>query len=483
MKKFNPTFLVAVALAGLMVVTSTRPSLALQAFVTIVNCAISTACVVGNNTSTGPGVQGTSSLGRGVVGQTKRNSTLSSNGQAGVLGQDLSTSGIFDTGVSGTSVRGVGVLGTSSSNAGVSGTSTSGTGVRGTSSSTSGVVGTTSTGAQAILGQAVNTVGVKGQTTSSSGAGAGVQGISNASGSGVLGQSTNGIGLQGVAPHSAGVLGNGFIGVEAEDLSASTHTGTVLFGNGFGAQLFRLNNSHGTDVATVSDFGILNSFAITAGSSAVGTGVNANGAFAGVQGSAATANARGVQGNNTSSSGSTAVYANGFGGAEFRGNGSNGADNFIVDNSGNVFAHGFFATLAAAQPTTNGATIQTYSHETRSPTIEDFGEATLAAGHAYVRLDPSFSGALARGVPYFVFITPLGPTRGSLYVSQRTAGGFYVHENGGGASTVAFDYRIVGKRYMATNALRPMVTLHAPKIPPVIPTFETHPKTRSVIPH
>jgi hypothetical protein len=81
-----------------------------------------------------------------------------------------------------------------------------------------------------------------------------------------------------------------------------------------------------------------------------------------------------------------------------------------------------------------------------------------------------------------VFITPLGPTRGSLYVAQRTPSGFYVHENGGGLSTVAFDYRIVGKRFVPTNAPQPTVMRNS-KIPPVIPTFEAHPKVRLVTPH
>jgi hypothetical protein len=89
-------------------------------------------------------------------------------------------------------------------------------------------------------------------------------------------------------------------------------------------------------------------------------------------------------------------------------------------------------------------------------------------------LDPAFAGALARGVLYLVFITPMGPTRGSLYVSQRTASGFYVHESGAAASTVAFDYRIVGKRYMAAVPRVP-ITLHAPKI---VPTIVRHPKRR-----
>ncbi|MSO20742.1 MAG: hypothetical protein EXQ56_09835 [Acidobacteria bacterium] len=33
-----------------------------------------------------------------------------------------------------------------------------------------------------------------------------------------------------------------------------------------------------------------------------------------------------------------------------------------------------------------------------------------------------------------------------MYVSQKTPGTFEVRENGGGASTATFDYRIIGRR-------------------------------------
>jgi hypothetical protein len=367
--------------------------------------------VSGTNTGSGPGVQGTSSSHQGVIGQTKFNSTATTNGQAGVLGQDVSTSGQFDRGVTGKSTRGLGMLAVSSSGIGLN--------------------AQTTTGPEAIL------------------ANAGTGGV--------------------------GVVGVGSTGVEGEDFGVSTHT-TDLFANGFGAQLIRANNQHGVDVLSVSDAGITNAFAITAGSNAVGTGVNSNGSFAGVQGSdAAATGGHGIQGNNTADGSSVAVFANGFGGFEFVGNGSNSLNNFTVDNFGNVHAHSFTADLAYRAPGANGTVLSTYSHESRSPTIEDFGEATLAVGHAYVRLDPAFAGALVRGLPYFVYITPLGPTRGSLYVTQRTPTGFYVRENGVGGSTVAFDYRIVGKRYIA--AAPPLQAMPPfPKVRPVIPTFPSHPK-------
>lgn len=467
MNKINLAFAVATPLAATVTLTLMRPALAVSAFTTF-TCATVSACVIGNNTSSGPGVQGTSALGEGVTGQAKFNSTTSANGQAGVLGQDLSASGIFNAGVSGTSVRGVGVRGTSSSNAGVSGISTSATGVRGTSTSASGVVATTNTGPQAILGQGVTTVGVAGRVTSS--------------GTGVLASTPNGVALNASAHSGIGVEANGNIGLIASDAGVASHV-TDLFVNGFGAQLVRVNNSHGVDVLTTSNFGITNAFAITAGSGAVGTGVNSNGGYAGVQGSAAAPTAYGVQGNNTNNAASVAVRANGFGGPEFVGNGSNGVDNFVVDNSGNVFAHSFNATLSASTRTANGGVIQTYSHETRSPTIEDFGEAALTSGQAYVRLDSGFSSALVPGVPYFVFITPLGPTRGMLYVSQRTQLGFYVHESGVPGSSVAFDYRVVGKRFIPASAPQVLVTTHAAKTPPSIPTFAATPKERPAIPH
>jgi hypothetical protein len=46
---------------------------------------------------------------------------------------------------------------------------------------------------------------------------------------------------------------------------------------------------------------------------------------------------------------------------------------------------------------------------------------------------------------YHVFLTPKGDCKG-LYVANETAGGFEVHELGGGSSSIAFDYRIVAKR-------------------------------------
>jgi hypothetical protein len=313
----------------------------------------------------------------------------------------------------------------------------------------------------------------------------GVQGIASGFGPGVFGQSSLGIGVEGTGSHTEGVLGNGNIGVEGEDFAGTNSPSTRddVFANGFGGRLFRANNSHGVDVFVVNDTGFTTIQQLSAGTSTTITGVSGFGTGVGVQGStnATVFPDAGIQGNNTGAAGSVAIRANGFGGREFVGNGSNGLDNFIVDNSGNVFAHSFNATLAATQATANGTAISTYSNEVRTPTIEDFGEATLVGGQVYVRLDSGFAGALARGAPYYVFITPMGPTHG-LYVSQRTSSGFYVREMLPGTSRVTFDYRIVGKRYLQ-SVPQPFVTRNAPKVPIAAPMLESHAKVRLGIPH
>jgi hypothetical protein len=69
---------------------------------------------------------------------------------------------------------------------------------------------------------------------------------------------------------------------------------------------------------------------------------------------------------------------------------------------------------------------------------------------------------------------------GSLYVSQRTPSGFFVRENELGHSTVAFDYRIVGRPYGVAIQHLPSapLTRQGPKIPLQMPTFPTHAKIR-----
>ena len=76
--------------------------------------------------------------------------------------------------------------------------------------------------------------------------------------------------------------------------------------------------------------------------------------------------------------------------------------------------------------------------------FEDFGTAKLRNGRAVVALDADFAKVIKRG-DYRVFVTPEGDCRG-LYIRNRSAASFEVRELGGGKSSVAFSYRIVGRR-------------------------------------
>jgi hypothetical protein len=356
MKRLNVALGIIVAFTFLAGITTTSPTFAVQAF-SIVTCAATTACTGGTNTSSGPGVQGVSSRGKGVVGQTKFNSTSASNGQAGVLGADLSTSGAFDSGVSGTSIRGAGVAGKSSSNAGVQ--------------------GVTSTFA------------------------------------GVLGKATSGI----------GVLGVGHFAVEGSDNNTG---GDNILANGTGGNLFRGNNSAGLDVFTIADNGVETTATVNTPYLELDRG-----------------NTGGIYILGTSTTGNFSIGANGD--ASFDGQVS--ADSAYFTGTVSAASYTTHAAIVTRQRTSAGSEVQTYASQSTAPMLEDVGEAELVSGQAYVRIDARFAGTIARATPYYVFITPEGPTRGTLYTTQKTVYGFAVRESYPGHSTVAFDYRIVAKPY------------------------------------
>jgi hypothetical protein len=76
--------------------------------------------------------------------------------------------------------------------------------------------------------------------------------------------------------------------------------------------------------------------------------------------------------------------------------------------------------------------------------FEDFGTAKLKGGRATVKLDADFAKVIKRG-DYHVFLTARGDCRG-LYVRSQGGASFEVRELAGGKSSVAFSYRIVGRR-------------------------------------
>jgi hypothetical protein len=118
---------------------------------------------------------------------------------------------------------------------------------------------------------------------------------------------------------------------------------------------------------------------------------------------------------------------------------ASGNNVFTVDNAGNVTYAG---TLTATAPIGNGLSAKTYVQRAARNTLDDVGEAYLRAGAAYVRLDPTFASAIDGAAPYMVFVTPGGESN-QLYVTGKTASGFWVRETRGRSSSIPFDYRIV----------------------------------------
>jgi hypothetical protein len=124
-------------------------------------------------------------------------------------------------------------------------------------------------------------------------------------------------------------------------------------------------------------------------------------------------------------------------------NSTNGA-NCTIDADANLSCSGNIgagSTIETTHRNDRGERVQTFAAESASATVEDVGTARMAGGVANVRFDSGFAAIMDRRW-YYVFLTPLGDTRG-LYVSMKTPQGFQVRESEHGRSTLAFDYRIV----------------------------------------
>lgn len=104
-----------------------------------------------------------------------------------------------------------------------------------------------------------------------------------------------------------------------------------------------------------------------------------------------------------------------------------------------------------------GRHVVTYASESASATIEDVGTARMSDGVANVRIDPAFGSVMAHQW-YYVFLTPLGDTRG-LYVSSKTLTGFQVRETERGHDSLEFDYRIVANPVDSRNERLPQARM------------------------
>jgi hypothetical protein len=313
-------------------------------------------------------------------------------GHTGVLGTDASTTSFKDSGVIGTSMRGNGVSGISGTS--ISSITGSGDGVYGNSAGNYGVHGQIESNGTGFI------AGVFGEDLTASSIASGVRGTSTF-GWGVSGESTNGNGLQGVTESTgaSGVYG------EAD----------YFKGGGFGV----------AGRGTVDAVGV---FADNVGGTRPALYIH--------QGT-----------NNCSSACNPEIIAN------------NGvADIMSLDTGGNMILRGTLTqngTPLAQTQTSDGRNVIAYGSRTTEPAMEDFGEAQLVAGQATVSFDRTFASTIDQRTPYLVFLTADGATSGSLYVASKTATGFVVRENGGGRSSIVFDYRIVARPFGSTASRLP----------------------------
>ena len=114
-----------------------------------------------------------------------------------------------------------------------------------------------------------------------------------------------------------------------------------------------------------------------------------------------------------------------------------------INQTGSLACTGQVKAVIATQ---NGNhQLETYSVQSAENWLEDYGSGQLVNGSVTVRLDSAFADTVNTGVDFHVFLTPGGDCQG-LYVTNKTATSFAVHELGGGAASVSFDYKIVAKR-------------------------------------
>ena len=396
-------------------------------------------CVQYNNSGTGEGIAGQSAKGSGAIGITTSNSTSASNGVNGILGSDQSTSGKFDSGVRGVSVRGSGVVGSSKSGNGMSASSVSGAGLIATSTSGSALTATSTSGAGLLA------------TSTNSDA--------------IYATSTNFYGIGGLTLNASTKTGVGYAGVLAQDNSSDGgHLNSGVLGysvNGLGVAAFS-GKWVGADVigGAVTSDGVFSTTMPALSIVATNGGDFIDACASGTQNPCTGESASFlVDGSGDVASAGTLAGGNGNIG------GGLGVGTGVVPPAGDVNISGQYQQsgsclqgCAVATKSSRGRAVQTYASMVSQPTVEDFGEAQLTGGQTYVRLDARFANVIDQRTSYLVFITPEGDAD-TLYVAQKTIGGFYVRESHAGRSSIPFSYRIVAKPFGSHDARLPMVEL------------------------
>jgi hypothetical protein len=309
------------------------------------------ALQVQNTTNTG--VAGLSGSGTGVYGTTE--GTSGQTGAAGVWGDSHDYYGLW-----GTSVGNAGTVGNSTNAAGVAGASVNNDGVVGTG--TNGVHGISISG-WGVWGHSTNGDGVHGETANPSGNTSGVAGFGAGGNYGVYGGSTSGAGVHGDSQSGYGVSGTSGTGVGVIG-EAVAQGGPVSIGvvgttqslNSSDAGVYGANEVAGSAAPGVRGLshtaapGVYGTSGVgpgVSGLSTAGHGVYATSSGAGLNSSAVLASAQASNGiaiyGYANSSDNTAVFINdNAAGGLIVGAGAGGALKFLVNATGEVYAHGAF---------------------------------------------------------------------------------------------------------------------------------------------
>jgi hypothetical protein len=321
---------------------------------------------------------------------------VSTAGSSGLTGNNAATSGSGTNGVSGntSSPNGAGLAGvnTSSGGHGVYG-ATSGT----SSNNPAGVYGTAT-----VTSTSVATYGVYGTTASTANGSAGVYGTASTSTG-----SEETYGVYGATPNVNDIG----VGVAGTGTAISGQGQTYGLGAGVWGDVNGSNSSFGGGVVGTAD----SSFAVFAANNA--------------------ASVAAVHAENDSTTPGALVF-------ETVGGGQSPIGTCKINVNGDLDCSG---TLSPLVQTGDARDLKLYGVASPENWFEDFGSGQLSGGSATISLDPAYASTVDTSEAYRVFLTPNGDCKG-LYVAGKTAGGFEVHELGGGTSSVPFDYRIVAKR-------------------------------------
>lgn len=116
-----------------------------------------------------------------------------------------------------------------------------------------------------------------------------------------------------------------------------------------------------------------------------------------------------------------------------------------ISAKGDTSCTGALKSAVKANTGDGAEAVETYAVQSAENWFEDAGSGELVNGVARVNLEPLFGQTVNTGIEYHVLLTPDGDCNG-LYVTNKTATGFEVHELSGGRSSIAFEYRIMAKR-------------------------------------